>query len=97
MTQAKPQQVSLGGMDLEAEFLHNEVGQEFLTGGLYLRLGFGGICRFQPDTDVLADAHVVHLVDAQVVQAEFDGLALGVEDFFDGHDIDVGDELHGEA
>lgn len=97
MTQTKRKQKSLHGLNLEAELLHDEVGQEFLAGRFHFRLGFGGIGGFQPDVDVLADADVVHLVDSEVVKAELDGLALRVEDFFNGHNVDVGDELHGEA
>jgi len=97
MTQKREGEGCLRRLDIETVRLHNEVGQEFLAGRFHLRFGFGGVRCFQPDANVLADAHIVHLVDAQIVQAKFYGLALGIEDFFNGHDVDFGDELHGGA
>ena len=81
----------------EFERLHNGVGKQLLAclAGHFLCFILAG--SFHMQGDVLTYPHIVQVVEAQVVQAVVHGLALGVQQFFVRHYVDMCYVLHNKS
>jgi hypothetical protein len=75
--------------DLEAVFLDDWIGQDFLRDAFQLLLGFVAIPAVQIQHEKLALANVLDRFIAEIGEGVVDGLALGIEDRALGHDPDV--------
>ncbi len=85
----------LDSLDLEGVVLHDHVGQEFLAGLVDQCPGGIFVSGFECDFDAFADADVLYACDTYMIHIACYSLALRIEQFFMGHDIDFCFEFHG--
>ncbi len=77
------------------EGLHDQVGQQFLAGGVYFLACIGFCSSLQGHGDVPTDAHIGNAGQIQVFHVVDHGFALWIEQFLVGHNVNFGDEFHG--
>ncbi len=86
-----------GGREPEGVAFHNRVGQELPARGLDLLLGGGFGGSFQHEADVLPDADIRDVSEAQMLKAQPHGFALRVEQLGVRHYFYFSDETHRDS